>query len=150
MFKILVDTIFNFKMNTSRAEDLFQRNNWTDEANSTAGWNSPVSSVGRFNWTVTGPLKWYGIVNITYLTIILLFTLLNILVLWMLQKTRHLRTTFNQLVSAMLLASILRSLTTVSMEIAEISSRFSIQNTAYCTLKVALLIKAHMYIICSE
>ena len=105
-----------------------------------------MSSVGRFNWTVTGPLNWYGIVNITYLTIILLFTLLNILVLWILQKTPHLRTSSNQLVSTMLLANILRSLTTVCMEIAEISSRFTIQNTAYCTLKVLLNLFAYNFV----
>ena len=131
-------------MNASTFEDLLGTN-WTESDNSTVGMNT---SRGRpFNWRTPGPMKWYTIIHITFLLIVLVFAIVNILVLWIMLRTKHLRTPFNTIVSAMLAVNIVRSLITTVMDIAEIHWYFNIQSPVYCIVKTLIKMYAYNFVL---
>ena len=107
---------------------------------------SNVSSVADDNDTLhlyiarhpSIPLEWYGITNMIILSVILLGSSLNLLLLWFIQHSKEMRTPFNMIISVMLSANLLRSGIIITMEIVETYNNYSIQGRVYCILKVLL------------
>ena len=84
------------------------------------------------------PLEWYSIMNMIILSVILCGSSLNLLILRFIQHNKHMRTPFNMMISAILIANLLRAGVIITMELVETYNNFSIQGRVYCILKVLL------------
>ena len=84
------------------------------------------------------PLPWYIIVLVILMLTIPLLGTGNIAVLRFIFYSRENQTPINELVTAMLLANMIRCHGTVILELAEISSNYNFASRAYCSMRIFL------------
>ena len=111
----------------------FQDPNSTEEMKVNSTLTMP-SSLTTWTWN----LRLFNGLNMCLMVAVLLFSTVNLAIVWTIQKTKKLRKPFNHFVSILLGVNIIRSVVVPVMDITEMLSNFSIQNGSYCLVKVLL------------